>query len=209
MYHHGTGGGCATLFTDAALSTIVKPLLASGYIVVSSDGHQENWGKQASIDDHNDLYDYLVNHYSISKVMVLGHSMGGLSSLLSVANGHIPVTAWAGIFPITNLANLYGAGTYTTAINTAYNIPAGGTYAVQTAGHDPNLLTASAFNNIPMRFYASSGDTTVSKTNNSDAMSTKMSGTSPEYTVVACSGNHGDPSHFQPSDIIAFYDRYL
>jgi hypothetical protein len=72
---------------------------------------------------------------------------------------------------------------------------------------DPELRPASQYPDIPVRFYASPGDTAVPMAPNSDLFSQKWDGKTSEHEVVVCSGNHGDPSHFQPDDFLAFLMR--
>jgi hypothetical protein len=60
-----------------------------------------------------------------------------------------------------------------------------------------------------MRFYASPDDTSVSKAQNSDAMATLVGAYAAENDVVACTGNHGDASHFQSADLRDFFTRCL
>lgn len=81
------------------------------------------------------------------------------------------------------------------------------TYVTQTTGYDPNLNTGRSYRGIPMRFYASPGDTTINKTTNTDVLAGLVAGIASENTVIVCSGNHGDPSHFQPADTVAFCQR--
>jgi hypothetical protein len=85
----------------------------------------------------------------------------------------------------------------------------GSDYASKTAGYDPMLRNANLFNGIRMRFYASADDVVVGKTENSDAMNTLVTGHATETEVVACTGTHGDPSHFQASDYVSFLDRCI
>lgn len=50
-----------------------------------------------------------------------------------------------------------------------------------------------------MRFYASTADTVIPKASHTDVMAALVAATTPESTVVARSGDHGDPSAF-PAD---------
>lgn len=207
MCNHGSGDGEQSVFTDSNLRTVVNALLDAGYIVASTGAHGNNWGNQASIDDHYELYNYVRAHYNVKRTLLMGQSMGGLALLLTLAESRIlNIKGWLGIYPVCNLANIYGLGVYTSQIDTAYGI-SGGNYASKTAGHDPALMAGSAFRNIPMRFYASAGDTAVPKAQNSDALNALLSSNTAEHTVVVCTGNHGDASHFQPSDVVDFFSR--
>lgn len=205
MYVHGAGD---TLFwLNSGQTGIREALLAQGYILAASTTGGDDWGNQTGLNSYIALYaDTLTRFPSASKVMIYGGSMGGICSLLLIGNNSIPVKAWYATFPATNLAEEYSLS-FTAAINGAYNIPAGGTYAAQTAGHDPNLLSGSLYT-IPMRFIASPGDTVVPKAQNTDLEAAKVSATTPEHFVLVSTGNHGDASNFLPSDVVNFYGRY-
>jgi hypothetical protein len=73
-----------------------------------------------------------------------------------------------------------------------------------TNGNDPALKWGAAFRLVPMRFYASPGDTVVPKAGHTDVLAALVATSARESAVVVCTGNHGDPSHFQPSDYLAF-----
>lgn len=208
MYYHGAGEtGWSN--TDNQKRGIMWRLLHSGHLVCASAASGDNYGNAAGITDYVNLYNYMNSNYTITKVLHLSQSMGGLAGLYIASNRSIPVHGWAGIYPMCDLAWAYSGASsfdFITPINTAYNIPAGGSYATQTAGRDPMLMTASTFN-FPMRFYASASDTLVTKAANSDAMATKVSGIATESVVVTHTGGHGDNTAFKPNDLMAFFDR--
>jgi len=207
IYHHGVGETKSAWLDDALKYGVCKALLQQGHILAGSTAHGNNWGIQLSITDYINLYNDAAARYAISKVVFLSQSMGGLSGLLCVADGTIPVAGWYGIYPVCNLKNMYDAGTFTAVIRSEYGIAADDSdYDARTAGHDPVLLSGALFT-IPMRFTASASDTVVNKTANADSMSTLVAATTPEEAVVVCSGDHGDASHFQPGDVVAFFDR--
>jgi acetyl esterase/lipase len=210
LYMHGSGGNATSPITDID-TTVYSALVANGFAVASSDQHGNNWGNDSAVADMVTLYKYVTARYAVGPILLMGQSMGGLSSLRTLAARQIPgVVGWLGIYPVTNLANLYSLGTYTSAIKTAYGIASDGSdYASKTAGADPNLLDASLFRGVPMRFYASTGDAVVPRAQNSDLLAARVANINPEATIVVCSGNHGDLSHFQPSDVVSFFNRCL
>lgn len=199
------------LFPLGLANPVYVSLLGAGYAVASSYQHGNNWGSQASVDDLARLYRYVRDRYAIGPVLLLAQSMGGLSSLNAIAKGAIPgLAGFAGIYPVTNLATMYAAGTYAGTIRTAYGIASDGSdYASKTAGFDPMLNDKTAFQRLPMRFYASTADTQVARANNSDALAAKVADYAPEAVVVSATGDHGDPSHFQGADLVAFFNRCL
>ncbi len=209
FYHHGVGEDRTALISDALKTTSLAQFLSDGYLLAGISAG-ENWGNQTALDAYSTALTYISSNYKLRGVVIWSQSMGGCAGLLNFGNRTLSdVRGWLGTYPVCNLADMYGggSGTFASAINTAYSIS--GNYSAQTAGHDPVLLAAARFNNRYMRFYASTGDTIVNSTNNSTQMQTLVSGVAQESTLVVCSGDHGDTSHFQPSDYSAFVKRAL
>ena len=208
IFTPGGSQNAASLNTDRLETIVADAFLAQGFICAESDSH--GWASNANnaeLADQLDLYNIIHAAYNTGKVYFVGTSRGGLTALVSLVSGNFPVGGFVGIYPLCSLSYWYSGNS--AEVNTAYNIPSGGTYAAQTAGHDPLLLSASAFNGLPMRFYASPSDTTVTKSANSDAMASLVTGHAKESVVVAASGLHGDPSHYQYGDVYAFLGRAL
>lgn len=208
MYHSGSNEDEGALLDDALKADVVDALLDAGYICCGIAAGN-NWGSQAACNYYSDLYYTVDLYYNLSYTLFLSQSMGGLTGLLCLAQNEVPgVIAWAGIYPAVNLGAIYTEGTFAAAINSAYSCVAG-TYAAKTYGHDPCLKWGKAFRGVPMRFYASESDATIIKDNNTDIFQPIISGSCTESTIQVCTGDHGDPSHFQPSDLVAFYERAL
>lgn len=162
---------------------------------------------QAALNAYVTAYNYLASQYSIAGTLIWSQSMGGCAGLLNLSAAAYPnIKGWLGTYPVCSLQNLYSAGTYAGQIDVAYNIPGGGSYATQTAGHDPLLRTAASFP-YRMRWYASPGDTVVNEAGNSTAMVALVNGIAIENVLVPCTGDHGDPTHFQPTDYVTFAQR--
>ncbi len=209
LYAHGAGENQTGLLSDSLKATTVTALLNAGYILAGTNAHGENWGSQAAVDDYAALDKYVRDNYNVAGVAIWSQSMGGLAGLSALMQGKVKALGWLGTYPVCSLANLYSLGTYTSAINTAYGITGSGnaTYANKTYGLDPATRDGFSWRHVPMRFYASAGDTVVPKANNTDVLAALVAGCCREADVVVCTGNHGDASHFQPSDTLSFFDR--
>lgn len=210
MYHHGSGETVGALLGDALKADVVSRLLADGYLLSESTAANNNWGNQAALDAYGGVLAYVNANYSPARWAIFSQSMGGLTGLKMASTRPAGLVGWFGIYPVCSLANMFGnnAGTYAPAIRSAYGIAANGSdYSTLTSGHDPVLFSGSLYSRLPMRFWASYSDTVVSRAANSDAMQTLVSGSLAEQTVVTCSGNHGDPSHFNAQGVADFLDR--
>jgi hypothetical protein len=209
LHSHGIGDDQTAVLTSEKLACTTA-MLDAGYIVAGSNTHGANWGSQIAADDLAALDKYVRDNYNVKGVAIWGQSMGGHAGLLAVAHSKVKgVVGFLGTYPSCSLASTYAAGTYASSIDTSFGITGSGiaTYANKTYGNDPALLPAVGFKHVPMRFYASPSDTTIAKANNSDVLSALIAGSSRENTVVVCTGAHGDASHFQPSDYVAFLAR--
>jgi hypothetical protein len=188
---------------------VIRALLAHGYIVASTNAHSDSgadaWGNDDCLADYEHLYDYCTGEYNISRVMALAEGTGGIAGLLSVAGGAIPFTGWCGIAPACDLDDMATLD-WLSEIETAYGITYPPSWETATAGHNPVALDGDLFP-LRMRFYASNSDVPIDRPSNTDVMHDVVAAYAIEHEVVACTGTHDDPSHFDPLDVVAFFER--
>jgi hypothetical protein len=194
IYTHGAGENIQKIQADTQKRAIFEVLKTEGYIIAYSDAHGNNWGNQASLDDYNQLYRYIASKYRFKSVTMLSQSMGGIDGLELVSERTIPVQCWAGIYPATNLAGIYDQ-------NLIKQIAAA--YANKDS-EKYNPINLSNYN-IPMKIYASTGDTVVPTRTNTELFSKAH----PHVQWVHTTGDHGDDTNFQPADIANFYQQCL
>lgn len=207
IYCSGAGEDQQALLTDSLKTACRNALIDAGYILVAIAAGSQNWGNDTAIEAYADLDRWVRTNYNVANVVLWGQSMGGLSALGAAAQNKVRgVVGLLLTYPVCSLADLYSRGTYTGNINTAYSITGIGlsTYANMTYGSDPLAMNPIAFRGVPVRVYASNGDTVVPKSTNADALETLIASSSRSFTMVACSGNHGDASHFVASEYVAF-----
>lgn len=200
IYFHGAGETENSAFTQIDEKRITDFLISKGIIVATSYANGVAWGNQTSQDDYYDLYDYINSNFDIGKVVFIAQSMGGLASLNLLASGRIDVDCWYGIFPVTNLYNMY-QGVFASEIETAYGFSGSENYSAATSGFDPNTKTNSDFPKVRIRMTASYADNLVLRSQNSDLFFTKMNGYSPKCELVSHTGDHGDPTAFIKYDV--------
>jgi pimeloyl-ACP methyl ester carboxylesterase len=214
ILNHAAGFDERMFFDTASYRSILTALVERGYIVAISRltdntaTGENNWGNQAAIDANVELYDYVVANYNVdtTKVAMIGLSMGGLATALAFVDGNIPVKGAACIDCVFDLAHVYANG-FSTGINTAYNIPGGGNYATQTAGHDPRLLGAHASFNKRFRFYRNTGDVTVNPTENTGDFAAQIASVATEEDIVSSAGTHLQNIEGMITDLLTFLDR--
>lgn len=208
LYFHGSSETQDTPFTGLG-KNITDKLISEGYIVAASFAAGNAWGNQDSQDDYYDLYAHIKGLYNINKVVFIGQSMGGLTSLNLLASNRITKCyAWYGVYPVTNLNEAYFNEGFASAIETAYGFVGSGNYAAATAGFDPQIATTSLFAEKTYDMTSSPDDTLIFKTTNSDLFKTKINSVAFRATVIQASGAHGDASHFLPNNVISSFDYF-
>lgn len=201
IYHHGAGEDQDAIIRDPLKSEVIRSLLAEGWMVAGCDAGGENWGSPAAVDHYSDLYDHVRGKHQVAAVFHLTQSMGGLSGLQTVAARRVPANAWCGIYPVCSIENLHALKRFAPAIETAHG-------GQPWKPVDPVQMPGDRYSGVPMLFFASYDDTVVPRAQNSDAMLGLVKPFT-EATLIECVGNHGDPSHFQPVPVVAFFKRHL
>lgn len=208
VWHHGMGDSSAAVPVTGIYGDVVNALLPLGYIFCASIAHGDVWGNDDALADYAALITYVQSNYSIDHTAFWGGSMGGPSALVTLAQNDIKGAFL--IYPVCNLGSIYNDLSWAdSSINSAYNIPGGGSYEVQTAGHDPILRPVSEYAGKRFRFTASPDDTFVPKATNSDAFATYVSGVAAEVFVIPISGEHGVQDGIEVNDCVAFFERAL
>ena len=210
IYCSGTGENAESFWTAGDKAGVEAALDAAGYHVAGIEAHGDNWGNDAGVADYVALYEFLLSDYAITGgVGILAQSMGGLPGLNVIAGGQTLINAYAGIYPACNLLAAW-EGSFTAPIRSAYGIALDGSdYATLTDGSDPVLHAPTLFTGCSFRFYASYDDTLVPRADHSDVMADVLRSSALGLAVVPCTGNHGDASHFQPADLVTFFDRHI
>jgi hypothetical protein len=214
LLNHYAGGTERSWLTDGTSRVLVSAMLDAGYIVGMSYLYGDNWGKQAAIDAEQELYDYIIGAHDIDtdKVGMVGASMGGLVTALSIPLTSIPIKCAAVYFGVLDLRAQYDYnGAMATSIKTQYGIaPDGSDYSTKTAGHDPILRSASDYAGVGFRFYGSPTDTVVQHTPNTADFAAHINGVALENDIVIISGaGHLERIDETVEDLMSFFEGYF
>ena len=205
IYFHGSSENQNDAFTNANEKLITDRLIANGAIVASSNAGGSLWGNLTAQNAYFNLYSYLNTNYTISKVIFIGQSMGALTSLNLIASARVPVSAWWGIYPATNLHACYYNEGFVSQIEASYGFSGSANYAAATAGFDPHLQTSSLYANLAYAYTASPSDAVIFKANNADSLFIKLNAINTTRNLeIVTTGNHGDISNFLPQNISDF-----
>jgi pimeloyl-ACP methyl ester carboxylesterase len=138
---HGNGSNENIFSDNAGQQPAYTAFLNAGYIMISSayTAASSTWGAQASLDAYYAAAQYARDHYNISSIGFYANSMGGIESLLALAERRIPgVSWWVGMSATYSLLDNYTDQSVTTPftsiIDTAYGDTAGTLSSAASAG---------------------------------------------------------------------------
>lgn len=210
---HGNGSDETHWASNTNGKAVHDAFLTAGYIVVSAayTPGVSTWGAQPGLDAYVAAYQYVRDRYAIGPVVLYGNSMGGLESLLTLAERRIPAAAWIGTVPATSLATAHASATFQATIRSAYGVAGdGANYAAQTAGHDPALLPGHAFRGLPMWVLIATDDTAVPPAQHWSALAPTIEPYAAEITRVDVTGGHSTASiEANTSAMVAFANRVI
>ncbi|WP_176337580.1 alpha/beta fold hydrolase [Kocuria salina] len=186
---------------------MIHAAIQQGCMVAASRAHGDNWGNAASLTDVVNEYNLMNAIKPVSKVVLVGASMGGLDAALTAAKKTLPTGKLKGVYlidPVLDLNWAYTAspgGTangFQSSINAAYGVTS---FAEIPAGHSPlNSYDAANYAGLRWRIYASAADVTVSKAANAVPFHTKITGVATESAVV----HHDTGGHTASAPVIDF-----
>ncbi|NWL34416.1 hypothetical protein [Paenarthrobacter nitroguajacolicus] len=193
VWFHGQGGTADTRMNEAWLNE----LRVNGWAVASADFHGNAWGNADAVADVAALTKWAAEKVGKDATLYVAGSMGGLTSLNSMAQGGHAPKCWYGTMPVVDQLTVSNVPDADTQIQTAY----GSTTVPQAS------IPAHNFNTLPSAKYrvlASPEDTWVPAKQNADVLAAGLQAAGKEVTTLAVSGQHGDPSHFNGSDLARF-----
>jgi len=162
----------------------VRAFVNEGWIVAASFLHGENWGSNQALADVADLYASINALRTVTKTVMWGGSMGGLTSSLAVVNATVPnikgVLLQDGVL---SLANMYANASYTAGIDTAYGITRG-TLSAASAVNDTTIQTTASFPTVGTQLLVGNG------TANTEIVTTTGASTGTSVAVTALTKTH-------------------
>ncbi|MEA2189917.1 MAG: hypothetical protein QOI73_38 [Solirubrobacteraceae bacterium] len=196
VYAHGSGETAASSFGNQQMAPIFRALVDAGYAIAADDAHGDGWGNPTSYADYARLISKLEDR-GLTEVYVIARSMGAFNGLQLLSTVH--VKAWAGIVPACNLRSIHALGRFAPSIRAAY----GPKLAGALRANSPVRIAYRP--GLPMRFWASPGDTVVPKAQNTDLCAGDARARGARVTVTSTGGDHGDPSNYDPAGILGLF----
>lgn len=200
---------------DNVIHGALQALMDEGYVLASIElDTVHNWGTNT----HQATMSYVADKIAERAPGLLGRiavSKGAIGALLCTANfDATPAQDTRGVYlidPGFDLQILYDTNPLgaTASINTAYNIPGGGSYATQTTGHDPANLDVDSWNGIYLRVSASPDDTVALKVDHADALLAAATHTLAKSLYATTGQHYQNSTHADPDDIVDFFNRAM
>lgn len=196
LYLHGAGGSARELTTDPAKKPLVQRLLANGYTLVSASAGGDSWGNGMSVRAYRSVLHEVESRQEVRGVYILAQSMGGLAGWQLT---DLPkLRAWAGIYPVCNLASVYRLRTYAAQIRKAFG---------EHLADALRRLSHPVFKRpLPVILWASPRDRVVPKSQNADECAAAARAAGGAVREIATSGDHGDRSNFDATTLVAFFN---
>jgi hypothetical protein len=191
LYMHGTFEEAKGI-QEGEMVPMTRELLRQGFAVgASTGGDDNNWGDPPSVADSVAF----ARATGYRHIYILAASMGGVGGVELIDKLH-PV-AWAGIYPVCNVRNLWARGNSSREIEEAWG-----------PGEPPSKISpvkAKDVNGLPVLMWASPEDHEVPIGPNARTCASWMKKGGAKVKLIETTGEHGDPSNFQPRRLANFF----
>lgn len=193
IWFHGQGGTADTRMNEAWLNE----LRVAGWAVASADFHGNAWGNPDAVADVAALTKWASEKSGKDATLYVAGSMGGLTSLNSMAQGGHTPKCWYGTMPVVDQSSVSNVPDADKQIREAF-----GSASVPQAS-----IPARNLGSLPSakyRILSSPDDTWVPAAANADVLTHALKVAGREVSTLAVRGEHGDPSHFNGADLVTF-----
>lgn len=194
LFVHGFGQTHWSLLAGRKEATVSHTLSGAGFTVLSADGTGKAWGNPASVADYRGLIEATQERYGLRDVFLMGESMGGLATM-QLARTLPDVRAVVAWYPVCDLRTMRQQH-FQPTIRAAWK------------GLDRAAVSPVRVGATPLRVWASNADTVVRAQTNAAVCVAQAEAAGADVTYVHTSGNHGDPSNYQPGAVLSFFERY-
>jgi hypothetical protein len=175
---------------------LIAALADAGFPVVASSAGGNAFGNISSQQNYSALAFGSAERYRATQVFFLAESMGAVAAVNVMANNKsLSVAGLAAISPLLNLGAL--PAQYRPAAEDANS-------GVSIFDLSPLGLPAASIRGGNFRFYVTPDDELVPTEDNATAFQRKF-GSVANVSMVACSGEHLNPSCIQERDIVGWF----
>jgi pimeloyl-ACP methyl ester carboxylesterase len=205
VFTPGYNGSQDQILKFSALFPLRNALAEAGYAIAASNAHGNSYGNPTSIDDLVQLVgDARSRLPGVTRIDVVGFSMGGLDALMLTSERRVPnLDAVVLLSPVCDqiayLRSYFGG-----AIRDAFGHAKGSAPPV-IARSDPEKQDPQSFKGSRYWFWMSPDDTTVPPAQTASMVAIlRSAGADVRYSPL--DGNHGDLSELTPGAVVAWLD---
>lgn len=214
---HGNGTDETQWSLNDNMLYVKNKLIENNYIVLtcSYKNSKTTWGNKYSTQAYYEAYKYLIDNFNnIDNIGIYCNSMGGIESLNFISENRLKPKCWVGTVPTYDLDANYNPNSgldFSGIIRSAYEIQSDESdYIKKTNGRNPAKIPNYVFSGIPMLCIGSTGDVTVSPTDNIEKLYNDLYPVCNITKVMYDGGNH---SSFDLSNnlnrIVDFYNNNI
>ena len=196
---HGNGTDETQWSLNDNMLHVKNKLIENNYIVLtcSYKNSKTTWGNKYSTQAYYEAYKYLIDNFSnIDNIGIYCNSMGGIESLNFISENRLKPKCWVGTVPTYDLDANYNPDSgldFSGIIRSAYEIQSDGSdYTKKTNGRNPAKMPNYLFSGIPMLCIGSTGDVTVSPTDNIEKLYNDLYPVCNITKVIYNGGNHSN-----------------
>lgn len=195
----------------------IEALLDAGYVVCGAENAADGlYGNNKCRNACVNFFYHMINTYNVEKrCCMIGASNGALTALNAAYLLQGAVKSMILQYPLTCLVNQYeNYEPHRAAIREAYGI-ADESISIEALAsavrtHDPLTVDVVDGKKVgafpPTKMYYSKQDTVVNYQVNTMALANLLEASGKVVETVECTGGHGDASHFNPSEYVAWFN---
>ena len=205
VYLHGRNGTA----DDRADTSWLTTLNDAGWVVAGGEVHGNHWGGPAAVRGLSELVAVAGRFTAAPVLLLIGGSMGALAALNWIRFGGRRVDGAYLVQPCCGLTDRWeNDDDHRPEIEASYASPTGPVTEERLRRWDPLRADPTDFTAARYRFVSSDGDRLIRPGRHARPMAALLAAAGPrENSTLEVSGDHGDPSHFDPADLAAFADR--
>ncbi len=194
VFLHGWGQTRWSLLSRRQEAGVAHAVSEAGFTILAADADGKAWGDARSVADYRGLIERTQRKYRLRDVFLMGESMGGLATMQ--LGRELPAvrasTAW---FPVCDLRTMHEPRFQ-------------GTIRGSWRGVSRAPVSPVRVGDTPLLVWASPADTIVHAATNAAVCVEEAKAAGAEVTYFHTTGEHGDPSNYQPSTVVQFFEKH-
>lgn len=194
VFVHGAGQTRWSLLGRREEASVADAVSEAGFTILAADAEGKAWGNPASVAAYRKLIERTQRRYVLRDVFLIGESMGGLAAM-QLARVLPEVQAVAAWFPVCDVRTMRDAR-FQPSIRDAWR------------GRSRAAVSPVAVGDTPLVVWASPADTVVNTATNAAVCVAEAKAAGAEVTYFRTTGEHGDPSNYQPAAMVQFFEKY-